>query len=615
MASEPKKVLLLTPPFVQINAPYAAVPFLAGTLEHHGYPTLQRDLSLAVALRLFSPEGLKRAFAKLPFRLLSSDRRAVYSATVSSVIAFLQGKEPTLTGHILSRRFLPEGPRFRVLDESPAARRLHGTERARYLASLYLDDLVDLIQRAVPSFGLSRYAERLAQSPATFDAILRAVSTEDLVSELLVEELAALPWEEVDIVAVTIPFPGTLLGALRIGRFVKERHPHAAVVFGGGYVNTELRDLRDPRFFDFCDHLVLDDGEAPLLALLTGRRGHHRTTYLRTFVRDRKEVRFIPGSGEDVWGADLGVPVYHTGELDRYLDLAETPNPLQRLWSQRDTLKLRITHGCHWHRCAFCDTTLPHIARYRPLDPELVVDQMKHLVVTTGRSRFHLVDEALPPALLRRFAEEILRCGLKVSWWGNIRFEKGFDVDLCRLLKKSGCIAVTGGLEGVTDRMLALMRKGITLAEAVRTLAAICEAGIMAHAYLIYGFPGQDEQETMDGLEIVRQLFKERFLTSAYYHRFSLTVHSPVFSEPTAFGINVPHRKNPFANNDIPYREQHPTVVDALGPGLHKALYNYLHGNLLDTPVSLFFDRPVPHPRISRRFVSVLRKEWRASIE
>ncbi len=598
-----KKVLLLTPPFVQLNAPYAAVPFLAGTLEHHGYATLQRDLSLAVALRLFSPEGLDRLFAALPARLLAQSRRASYRETIAAVVAFLQGKNRSLAAHIRSRRFLPEGPRFRLLEESPAAARLQGDEQARYLATLYLDDLVDLAQRAIPLFGFSRYGERIAQSPATFDTLYRSAHEEDIIGMMLVEELEQILWSDLRLVAVTIPFPGTLVGALRIGKFLKQHYPHLPVAFGGGYVNTELREIRDPRLFDFCDYLVFDDGEAPLRAILERLGGNETPSLVRTAIRKNGKISFVGEETPDLWDEDLGTPRYDTAELERYLDLAETPNPLHRLWSRRDTLKLRLTHGCHWHRCAFCDTTLPHIARYRPLDPAFVADQVTHLVATTGRRLFHFVDEALPPALLRRFAKEIVRRNLSISWWGNIRFEKGFDRKTCRLLKESGCVAVTGGLEGVTDTMLAAMRKGITLSEAIGALASLNDAGVMAHAYLIYGFPGQDIQETIDGLEIVRQLFAARLLTSAYYHRFALTVHSPVFAEQAAFGISAPRRENPFANNDVAYREKQPSGADALGPGLRKAIYNYLHRNLLNAPISLFFDVLIPRPRVPRRWV------------
>lgn len=605
---KPKKVLLLTPPFVQLNAPYAAVPFLAGTLERHGYTVVQRDLSIAVALRLFSSAGLEAVFAHLPARLLSRGHRDAYRAAIGPVVAFLQGKKPTLARRILAGRFLPEGPHSALFEQSPAAARLRGEERVRHRASLFLDDLTDLLRRALPHFGLSRYAERLACSPASFDDLRDdALAADDLIGDLLTAELAALPWEETLLVAVTIPFPGTLLGALRIGRFVKERYPALPIVFGGGYVNTELRDLRDPRLFDFCDYLVLDDGERPLLALLERLTGTARPL-VRTFTRDRGSVRFHESDEPDLWGAALGTPRYDPAELDRFLDLAEIPNPMHRLWSRRDTLKLRLTHGCHWHRCAFCDTALPHIARYRPLDPALVAAQAAHLVETTGRRLFHFVDEALPPGLLRRFAEEVVRRDLAISWWGNIRFERGFDRETCRLLARSGCIGLTGGLEGVTDPMLAAMRKGITLAEAVTVLSHLRAAGIMTHAYLIYGFPGQSIQETVDGLEIVRQLFAARLLTSAYYHRFALTVHSPVYAEQEHFGISAPRRKNRFANNNITYRERRPTRADALGPGLHKALYNFLHDNLLDADICTFFDVPVPAPGVKKGFVRDLRR-------
>jgi|GEM_PF-5815676 len=98
---EKKAVLLLTPPFVQLNAPYAAVPFLAGTLEHYDYRTIQRDLSLAVALRLFSSEGISRLFRIARSVRLPEEYRSIienekhYQQTIERIIAFLQGKNRT----------------------------------------------------------------------------------------------------------------------------------------------------------------------------------------------------------------------------------------------------------------------------------------------------------------------------------------------------------------------------------------------------------------------------------------------------------------------------------------------------------------------------------------
>ena len=89
-----------------------------------------------------------------------------------------------------------------------------------------------------------------------------------------------------------------------------------------------------------------------------------------------------------------------------------------------------------------------------------LVDRIESVIQQTGKSGFHFVDEAAPPKLLKELALELIHRRLSISWWTNIRFERNFSLDLCRLLAASGCIAVSGGLESVSDRLLKLMNKG-----------------------------------------------------------------------------------------------------------------------------------------------------------
>src|SRR5690606_41040208 len=135
---------------------------------------------------------------------------------------------------------------------------------------------------------------------------------------------------------------------------------------------------------------------------------------------------------------------------------------------------------------------------------------------------FHFVDEAAPPNLLKAMSEEILKRNLKVTWWGNIRFDPFFTAEVTQLMKKAGCIAVTGGIEVASERVLKLIDKGISIEKVAVTTKNFKDAGIFVHAYLMYGFPTQTMQETIDSLEVVRQLFKKNYLSSAYWHRFAL---------------------------------------------------------------------------------------------
>jgi hypothetical protein len=159
------------------------------------------------------------------------------------------------------------------------------------------------------------------------------------------------------------------------------------------------------------------------------------------------------------------------------------------------------------------------------------------------------------------------------------------------LLAAAGCVAVSGGLEVASDRLLALMKKGVTVEQVARVTRAFTDAGIMVHAYLMYGFPTETEQDTIDALERVRQLFAAGCIQSAYWHRFSATAHSPIGLDPARYGITLqPPADIRFAHNDVAFHDPVGTDHDYLGAGLRKALYNYMHGVGLEDDVRAWFE-------------------------
>jgi len=279
-------------------------------------------------------------------------------------------------------------------------------------------------------------------------------------------------------------------------------------------------------------------------------------------------------------------------------------NPMMRLWSNGRWNKMILAHGCYWAKCAFCDTSLDYISRYECVSATLTIDRMEAIIHQTGQSGFHFVDEAAPPAVLKNMALEIINRRLQITWWGNIRFEKAFTPDLCKLLAESGCIAVSGGIEVASDRLLKLMNKGVTLSGAANACKAFSEAGIMVHAYLMYGFPTQTEQETIDSLEIVRQFFSLKLIQSAFWHRFALTVHSPVSASPEKFNVEVnTERHHTFSNNEIPFEDFLNIDHDLFSDGLRLATYNYMHGVGLEKKVFTWFDTRVPKTKLASNIV------------
>ena len=632
MTADPTlRVLGLIPPMTQLNTPYPSTAYLTGFMREQGIDAVQHDLALELAFTLFSFKGLADVHAQA-LALAVENRSAsvnqfldhfdAYQSTIAPTIAFLQGKDPTLSHRIAGRGFLPEGPRFASLDAfddeeggDPLAwafGALGQQDRARHLATLYLNDLADVVRDGVDSrFEFVRYAESLAGSQATFDLLAQALSAPATLVDKTLQALTTLAIDkhQPTVVLLSVPFPGAMYGALRIAQTIKAHAPHIRIGMGGGFVNTELRELTDPRIFDFVDYITLDAGERPLLALfehLQGKRSAQRL--VRTFLRSAEgKVQFINWAEPDIPFEDVGTPTWDGLPLQRYLSLLDMLNPMHRLWSDGRWNKLTVAHGCYWKKCSFCDVSLDYISRYETASASTLVDRMERIVAETGQTGFHFVDEAAPPKALKALAQEIIRRKLQVTWWGNIRFEKTFTPDLAELLAESGCIAMSGGLEVASDRLLELMQKGVTVEQVARVTKGFADAGILVHAYLMYGFPTQTVQDTVDALEYVRQLFENGCIQSGFFHRFTCTVHSPVGKDPAAYGVQlVPLPEVSFAKNDVAFIDPTGTDHDSLGLGLKKALYNYMHGVGLDEDVRSWFDLPTgkcPKPRVDKQFI------------
>lgn len=616
-------ILLVTPPFTQLNTPYPATAYLKGFLNTKNISSFQMDLGIEVILELFSKKGLQNIFAhaELISSGFSDNSQRIFSLqneyikTIDSVIAFLQGNNPTLARQICLDGFLPEASRFSQLDDMDWAFGSMGMQdKAKHLATLYLEDLSDFIVECVDeNFGFSRYAERLGRSANSFDELYKYLQTEPtyidkITLKLLDEKLKQIAPE---LTCFSVPFPGNLYSAFRCAQFIKTHYPQIKTSMGGGFPNTELRDLKDSRVFEFFDFITLDDGELPVELLITNTQNTKADEFKRTFLLENGAVVFKNNSPRhDYKQSHVGTPDYSDLILDKYISVIEIANPMHSLWSDGRWNKLTMAHGCYWGKCTFCDISLDYIKVYEPVAAKTLVDRMEELIAQTGNNGFHFVDEAAPPALMREVALEILRRNLTVTWWTNIRFEKSFTADLCVLLKASGCIAVSGGLEVASDRLLELIKKGVTVEQVAVVTRNFTEAGIMVHAYLMYGYPTQTIQETVDSLEMVRQLFEVGILQSGFWHQFAMTAHSPVGMFPEEFGVIPEMNEIFFANNDIQFKDKTGIDHEKFSFGLKKSLFNFMHGICFDYPLQDWFDFKIPRTTVKPDFIyNCLEKE------
>ena len=616
-----KEILLVSPPFVQLNTPYPATAYLKGFLNTKNISSFQMDLGLEVIFELFSHKGLKALFfiANKKNTIVSSNSKRIfelkeeYLKTIDDVISFLQGKNNNLARQICSRNFLPHASRFNQIEEMKQIfETIDGQDKAKHLATLYLEDLSDFIVECIDeNFGFSRYAERLGRSANTFDILhehlQRKPSYIDLNSLKILDE--RLKETQPKLVGLSVAFPGNLYSAFRCAQWIKENYPDIKVAMGGGFPTTELRSISDPRVFDFFDYISLDDGELPLELIYSSVIDPKQKKLKRTFVRESGKVVFKNDSEiEDYKQSDIGTPDYSDLLLDKYISLIDVINPMHSLWTNGRWNKLTMAHGCYWGKCTFCDTSLNYIKDYEPINAKLLVDRIEKILKQTGENKFHFVDEAAPPKLMKAVALEIIKRNIHIIWWTNIRFEKSYTKDLCILLKASGCIAVAGGLEVASDRLLKLIQKGVSVEQVARVCNNFTDSGIMVHAYLMYGFPTQTVQETIDSHEMVRQMFEQGIIQSGFWHQFALTAHSGVGQNPTSFNIIPESKEITFAHNDVQFKDKTGIDHNQFSLGLRNSLYNYKYDLGFEIPVQEWYDQEeinfeIPKPGVQKDYI------------
>lgn len=550
-------ILFVLPPLTQLNTPYPSITHLTGYLRSRGIEAEQMDLGIELINRLFTRMELGRVFdlveARVEARELKLNKtlriivsnRYFYERNVEAVMKFLSGRDLQLANRFSDLRFWEDMYRLPDEDELEWAFGTSGKiDMAKYLCSLFLKNVVDVVQLLDEHFQLIRYAEKLCTYLTTFDILEKELDKyedtacrvptlgDDLVTQLMLELLEKKLQEvKPDWVGISVPFPGNLLSGLKCAKYVKARYEGVKIVMGGGYVNTELRQMTDAGIFKYVDYITFDDGELPIRRLIEGGE-LLRTAYLKD---GKVEFAQMDVQENEKFG-DLSAPTTRGLDLGKYIDFVDTMNPMHRLWSDGRWNKMMLAHGCYWAKCAFCDTCLDYIGRFEACDVKIIVDRMEAMIVETGNTGFHFVDEAAPPALLRKLAEEILARKLVVTYWTNVRFDKTYTAELCYLLARSGCIAVSGGLEVASPRVLKLINKGVTIESATECMRNLSANGIMVHTYLMYGFPTQTEKELYDSLGRVRDLFAEGLIQSAFWHRYAMTCHSPSGRYPESVG-------------------------------------------------------------------------------
>ena len=651
-------VVIIQPPLVQLNTAYPSGAYLASFFRQAGHNVKWHDLSILLFSRIFCKEGLQTLFEKSEKKALDIAQKAqekgdtatssnlyrylsqkdVWAQWIDSITAILKDGGTTngsISGRELCHRFLfsphaPRGNRMETylenLDHEPSI------DDARFLASLALADLADYITVAFdPEFALVRYGESLAISETSFDDITKGIHSpiletfyKPVLNEIL-NDITSTPTEnEKLLVCISVPFPGTFTAGLVTAQHFRQKfNDNAFIVMGGGFVNTELRDTEEKGLGNFIDAISYDRGygsyqalfESGLLTKGTCITQQQKPLFkLRLFTND---IIIAPLNEKDDEQAKMMqefengktseiVPDYSDIDFSQYPRMTDDTNPMQRIWSDGTWIKAYLAHGCYWHQCAFCDVTLDYVASYRMTHIQNLFYGLKEQTAKHGVYGIHFVDEAMPPKAMEQFASLNAQNGNSISFWGNIRFEKVFSRDIADFLSYGGLIGVSGGIEIATGSGLDDIHKGTDIHSIVNACCAFKEAGILVHAYMIYGYWKERAQDLINSMETLRQFYEAGLLDSSFWHKFTLTRHSRIYKEwqegkhPELQPI-FPKNTGLFAKNGLHFEGEQKS--QKFGNGLNAALTSWMHGEALDAPVGSWFNFKTPLPTIPQDYI------------
>lgn len=661
-------VLILQPPLMQLNTAYPSGAYLFDFFKKQDCDCRWLDLNIELFYSIFSYKGLNRIFELSSAKALKLAEEAqqkgdgatcfnlrryvsqskLWCDWIERICAILCGKGFESAHSLVFGAHVPRGDRMerflKNLDHDLT------TDDARSLASYALADLADFITIVFDkNFSLVRYAESLTVSESTFAQVEEGVDSpilkefyEPLLKKLVAPELDLLiknkSLDETKVnqkvlVCISVPFPGVFAAALSTGRFIKENYgKDVCVSFGGGFINTELRETMESSLCKYCDLISYDRGYASYKQILSELRDSDKNRLLfeqvynvrkfsLTTTDDNKKVVVIvepvKPTKEDLefekTMTTTVIPDFSDIDFSRYPRLIDDTNPMHRLWSDGSWIKAYMAHGCYWHKCAFCDVTLDYVKNFCMTDIKLLYEGLLEQCKKKQIYGIHFVDEAMPPAMMLAFAKENIKHGSPITWWGNIRFEKNFTRDVADYLAYGGLIGVSAGLESATGNGLNAIHKGTDLQSIVGACCAFKEAGILVHAYMIYGYWFESPQDLINSMETLRQFYANGLLDSSFWHKFTLTRHSRVYDEwkkGEHKELKVIEEKSIpiFAKNALHFEGEKDS--EKYGPALDYSLNEWMHLRSLNRPVFKWFNFPVPNPTVGEDFVEKLIQKY-----
>ncbi len=515
------RVALVYPPTCDPTAPYLAVPMLTGFLRANGVEVLPIDANVEAFDALLAPAPMAALRDRLESRLAELDRKGLLAHVEQLEYAALVRARA-------EAHAVPEGiarAKETMRDEAS----FHDPD-AYACAVATIDAALRVVSATHHPLHLDFTAYRTPFGLTTMEEIERASLPaadpfDDYVTKTLIPRLREA---KVDVVGLSVCFPGQLQPAYAFALKIKRALPDVHVTCGGPGITQMLIRLagqRLARALGPFDSACVFEGEHTLLGLV---RALEEKRPLRecanVVVRDRlMGARWLAGHGME----DL--KVLPPPDFDGL--------PLATYLAPRLVLPYDPTRGCYWGKCTFCHYGLAEVgtAIYREREVSAIAEHLRVLSEKHGTRYFYFSQDSVAPKTIVKLSQAIVDAGLDIRWATDLKPEKYLTKERAATLRKAGAVACALGVESASPRVLTLIDKGAPIEVVANVMDHLAGVGIAAEAMCFTEFPTETHEEALDTLEFLGD--RRDQLAVYIVGEFGLTHGSLVAQEPSRFGI------------------------------------------------------------------------------
>jgi ribosomal peptide maturation radical SAM protein 1 len=333
------------------------------------------------------------------------------------------------------------------------------------------------------------------------------------------------------------------IASLALAKKIKEKAPQIMIVFGGANCEGKM-GVQLLKQFNFVDSVVSGEGEV-VFPEIVNRYLHNLSIEDLQGVSTQNNVAINTKNALSPTSMDeLPIPLYRD-----YFNQLEN---IGGLVGESPRVPFETSRGCWWgekHHCTFCGLNGGSMV-FRSKSPERAISELIYLTKQNSGLAVSVVDNILDMKYFDNFIPNLVKQKLNLQLFYEVK--SNLRKSQVAQLSNAGITLIQPGIESLSDNILKLMRKGVRALQNIQLLKWCKEYNITPIWNVLWGFPGESEEDYKMFENLVPKLIHLSPPGAAAMIR--LDRFSPNFDTPNDFGISniQPYPAYYYIYKDVP---------------------------------------------------------------